>query len=83
MFSKWIHILQKQPQIDMPGFKPLVNKPLDATPLVFAHKDRGWETRQDMKPHVLFLISVVIQKKTSLGKKCCIQSIPGQLYVNL
>ena len=50
------------------------NKPLDATRVVFARKDRGWETRQDMKPRILFLLSVVIKKKTSLGKTCCIQS---------
>ena len=43
------------------------NKPRDATPVVFARKDRGWETRQDMKPRVLFPLSVVT-KKTSLRK---------------
>ena len=32
-------------------------------PVVFARKDRGWKTRQDMKSRVLFLLSVVIKKK--------------------
>ena len=38
------------------------NKPLDATSVVFARKDRCLETRQDMKPRVLFLLNVVIKK---------------------
>ena len=50
------------------------NKPLDATPVIFARRDRGWETWQDIKSWVLFLLSVVIKKKkkkkkNSLGKK--------------